>query len=245
MKRLAILQSNYIPWKGYFDIIRAVDEVVLYDCCQYTKNDWRNRNIIKTQHGLKWLTIPLTGRGHLCKRICDMRVADHYWPTKHWKTLTQNYGHAKHFPELAPVFERLYRQCETIELLSQINYQFLRAICGLLGVTASFVWSMDFPIEERDPTERVVEVCRQRGADEYLSGPTARNYLRTEAFEKIGCGLRWMDYAGYPEHPQLHPPFEHGVSIMDLLFNAGVAQAGNYLLDMRRKLDACASEPQE
>ena len=59
LKKVAIVQSNYIPWKGYFDLINLVDEFILFDDMQYTRRDWRNRNIIKTFNGLLWLTIPV------------------------------------------------------------------------------------------------------------------------------------------------------------------------------------------
>lgn len=89
-KKNAILQSNYIPWKGYFDLIQMVDEFVLYDNVQYTKNDWRNRNKIKTPNGTQWLSIPVRGES-LTQLIQDTKVVNNNWRKKHWKTLLQNF----------------------------------------------------------------------------------------------------------------------------------------------------------
>jgi len=100
-KRIAVVQSNYIPWKGFFDLIAAVDEFILYDDVQYTRRDWRNRNQIKTVHGLKWLTIPLNIKGRYLAAIKDMIVADRAWAARHWKMIVHNYGRASCFDEIA------------------------------------------------------------------------------------------------------------------------------------------------
>ena len=107
MKKIAILQSNYIPWKGYFDLINMVDEFVLYDDVQYTHRDWRNRNKIKTSHGLKWLTIPVR-QERFEQKIIETKVIDKRWNTKHWKSLVQNYSKAKYFNEYKYIFEELW-----------------------------------------------------------------------------------------------------------------------------------------
>lgn len=131
MKKIAILQSNYIPWKGYFDLINSVDEFVLYDDMQYTKNDWRNRNKIKTPQGVQWLTIPVT-RKSLGQKIKDTQVSDPSWRNKHWKTICQNYGKAKYFSTYAPLFESLYLN-DSSPYLSEINKNFILAINSMLG----------------------------------------------------------------------------------------------------------------
>ena len=83
MTKVAIVQSNYIPWKGYFDLIAAVDEFVIYDDVQYTRRDWRNRNKIKTPHGLLWLTVPVQVKGKYLQRIRDAEIADPNWAKEH------------------------------------------------------------------------------------------------------------------------------------------------------------------
>ena len=218
-KNLAIIQSNYIPWKGYFDIINRVDEFVLYDDMQYTRRDWRNRNKIKTPNGLQWLTIPVQVKGKYLQKICETEISDPGWAAEHWQTLRHNYARAKYFDEYKSIFERLYLDCvETY--LSKINHRFLTALCGLLGIKTKLVWSMEYPATG-SKTERLVSLCRAAGASRYLSGPSARDYLEEDLFSAAGIKLAYMDYSGYREYEQLYPPFEHGVSILDLIFNTG------------------------
>ncbi len=219
MKRVAIIQSNYIPWKGYFDIIAAVDEFILYDDIQFTKNDWRNRNVIKTNQGKKWLTIPVRVTS-LHQNINEVTVANRQWPVSHWRTISDNYRAAPYFSHCKVFFEKLFLETEDL-YLSQINYRFLCAVLELLGVTTKVTWSTDYaPIESRG-TERVVNLCRAAGATHYLSGPTAKAYLQTEQFAEAGIALEYMDYAGYPKYPQLNPPFDHAFSIIDLILMCG------------------------
>jgi hypothetical protein len=219
MKRVAIVQSNYIPWKGYFDIINQVDEFILYDDRQYTRRDWRNRNLIKTPNGLLWLTIPVRVKGRYDQRIDETMISDPEWAKKHWKTISHAYASAPHFERLRDDFAALYEDPGD-EHLSAVNHRFLEAICGMLGIRTRLSWSSDYPAVG-DRTERLVSLCRLAGAQEYLSGPAARTYIEEERFQEAGIALTYMDYSGYPEYPQLYGGFEHGVSVVDLLFNAG------------------------
>ncbi|MBN1291784.1 MAG: WbqC family protein [Candidatus Latescibacteria bacterium] len=225
-KKAAIVQSNYIPWKGYFDLINLVDEFILYDDMQYTKRDWRNRNRIKTPNGLLWLTVPVIVKDRFFQKIKDTIVSDRNWNIKHWKTITANYSKTQHFFEYRGLFENLYLGMDEINL-SSINFKFINAICEILGIRTSLSQSMDYNLCE-GKTERLVDLCRQVGATEYISGPSAKNYIDEELFRKKGITLRYMDYSGYPEYTQLFGPFEHNVSIIDLIFNEG-AYAPNYL----------------
>lgn len=222
-KRIAILQSNYIPWKGYFDLIAAVDEFVLYDDMQFTKNDWRNRNKIKTPQGLQWLTVPVGT--DISRRIRDVTLDDR-WQAKHWKSLEANYRRSAHFQEIATWLSPMYL-AETFTHLSQLNRRFIEAICGYLGIKTNITNSWDYEMGE-GKTERLVRLCRQAGASEYVSGPAAKAYIQAGAFEAAGIKLTWFDYAGYPEYPQLWGPFEHGVTALDLLFNCG-PESSHYL----------------
>ena len=220
MKRVAILQSCYIPWKGYFDLINSVDEFVLYDEVQYTRQDWRNRNRIKTPRGTRWLTIPVTVDDLYHQRLDETEVADPNWSRSHWETIRQSYRDAPYFRTYAGGLEASYAACATRHRLSEINRYLLETVCEILEIGATFTWSTEYA-GEGGRTERVVSLCQQTGATVYLSGPSARAYLDETLFEQAGIELRYFDYDGYPEYPQLHPPFEHDVTILDLLFNAG------------------------
>lgn len=238
MKRVAILQSSYVPWKGYFDIIGSVDEFILYDDVQYSKNDWRNRNRIKTQAGTAWMTIPVRQTGRFGQPIREVEIGDPRWAAKHWKSIQTHYARAPWFPELAPVLADLYERASAEPLLSRVNEMFLREICGLLGIETRITRSMDYQLRG-DRVDRLVGLCQQAGAREYLSGPAARDYLEEGRFADKGIAVRWMDYSGYPEHRQLFsPPFVHEVSILDLLLNEGPQGARGYLLSTA---GACAS----
>ena len=218
-KKVAIVQSNYIPWKGYFDLINMVDEFILYDDSQYTKRDWRNRNQIKTQNGLIWITIPVEVKGRYFQKVQETVVSDPQWNQRHWKTIVHNYSRAKCFGVYRELFADLYLASKE-RFLSEINYRFLSTICGVLGITTKLSWSTDYRLV-KGKTEKLVDLCKQAGATEYVSGQTAKTYIDVELFTKDGITLRFIDYSGYAEYDQLYPPFEHNVSILDLIFSEG------------------------
>ena len=235
MKRVAILQSNYIPWKGYFDMINMVDEFILYDDVQYTRRDWRNRNKIKTPNDLQWLTIPVQVKGKYHQKIKDTMVVDNEWSKKHWSAITHNYNKATFFEEFKNLFEELYLGCEE-KYLSSINYRFITAINKLLGINTKISWSMDYELGDEGNTEKLVTLCKQAGADTYLSGPAAKDYMDEDLFKQEGITVEWMDYSGYLEYSQLYSPFEHRVSIIDLIFNEG-ENAKNFMKSFKDKND--------
>lgn len=230
MKKIAILQSNYIPWKGYFDMIAAVDEFILYDDMQFTRRDWRNRNQIKTPQGVQWLTIPVKVKGKYHQTIRETEVEDAQWAKSHWKALSQNYRRAVCFNEIAAWLEPLYLE-EPPMHLSQLNRRFIEAICDYLGIRTTISNSWDYPLSE-GKSERLADLCVAAGGSEYLSGPSAKNYIEESVFSERGIRLTWFDYAGYPEYPQLWGEFAHGVTILDLLFNCGRA-ARSYMRYVR------------
>jgi hypothetical protein len=220
MKKVAILQSCYIPWKGYFDIINAVDEFILFDDCQYTRQDWRNRNRIKTARGTRWLTVPVRVDGLYTQRLDETVIADPGWYRRHWDILRQAYQRAPCYRDFADDIADVYTECRDKTRLSEINRAFIEAVCRLLGIGTRLSWSTDYDAKGTRE-QRVVELCRQAGGALYVSGPRAKAYLDESLFREVGIELRYVDYSGYPEYPQLYPPFEHRVSIVDLLFNAG------------------------
>jgi hypothetical protein len=227
-KTVAIVQSNYIPWKGYFDLIRGADEFIFFDDVQYTRRDWRNRNRIKTRSGLLWLSIPVRSKGQYLGSIKDMVIVDSQWSHGHWKTIAANYARARHFRQFREVFADLYANSND-RFLVDVNHRFIRAICNVLGITTKISRSSEYELRE-GKTERIVSLCHQAGATRYLSGPSAREYLDPNAFASAGIELSFADYSRYPEYQQLNPPFEHQVSIIDLIFNEG-PDAARYLQD--------------
>jgi len=219
MKKVAILQSNYIPWKGYFDMIAAVDEFILFDDVQYTRRDWRNRNQIKTPQGVKWLTVPVKVKGKYYQTIRETEIDGATWASSHWKIIVHNYSKAHHFQKYKELFESLYLGMK-VKYLSEVNYKFLNVVCDILGIKTKISQSMDYQSIE-GKTDRLIGLCKQAGASDYLSGPAAKCYIDEDKFREAGIRLEYMDYSGYPEYSQLFPPFEHAVSIVDLIFNEG------------------------
>lgn len=218
--KIAIQQSDYIPWKGYFDIIRSVDEFIIYDDVQYTRRDWRNRNIIKTRSGQGWLTIPVKVKGRFSQLINETEVTDSRWAVKHWKKILHNYSSAYHFDEYRCLFEEAYRLAGEMKMITDINLLFINLICSVLGISTTMVRSEQYNPQGKG-SNRILSLCRETGADSYLTGPSALKYLDEQAFRKAGIEIRTADYSDYPEYKQLWPPFIHNVSIIDLIFNTG------------------------
>lgn len=229
--RVAVLQSNYLPWKGYFDIINDVDLFVFYDDVQFTRNDWRNRNRIKTPNGLKWLTVPCGA--DISRLIHEVRIEPAKWQEKHFNQIAEAYKQSPYFARYEPFWRRIYRE-SAWQSLSELNQTLIRRIMGeLLGVTRQYADSRQYELTERG-APRLLSLLQQVGATSYVTGPSAANYLNEQMFRERGIELIWKDYNGYPEYPQLYPPFEHRVSIIDLLFNTG-PDAAKYIWGWRSK----------
>ncbi len=216
--KIVINQSNYLPWKGYFDLIHDADLFIFHDDLQFTKNDWRNRNKFKTPQGPAWLTIPVGTDEH--RLICDVPLPATDWAARHWRFITQHYQAAPYFETYAPLFREalLDRPWGT---LSDLNQYLIRLIAqDLLGLKTRFVDSRAYALTQRKQ-ERVVELLQAAHATTYVSGPAAKAYLDEERFAAAGIALEWKSYEGYPEYPQFHPPFTHAISIIDLIFQTG------------------------
>jgi hypothetical protein len=216
--RVAILQSSYIPWKGYFDIIHDVDRFVFYDDVQFTPRDWRTRNRIKTAQGPIWLTVP-AGQSR-SRLICEVMLEDTTWGKKHWDTLRHAYGKTPHFASFKPFLEHVYLE-RRWSSLSELNQFMTRTIATeFLGIKTEFRDSREFGAQGHK-FERLFDLAVKAGATSYLSGPSAQDYIDAERFSQAGIELAYKSYAGYPEYSQLYPPFEHAVTILDLLFHTG------------------------
>ncbi len=214
-----ITQSNYIPWKGYFDSIQFCETFVVYDTVQFTRRDWRNRNLIKTSKGLRWITIPVEVKGKYNQIIKDTKVADKSWIVSHWDILKQNYRSAACFKEMAEWIEPLYRKCD-FDYLTDVNMYFIQGINQFLGINTNIGFSSDEKLNI-NKNQRLVDICKDLKVHVYCTGPAAMSYLDESKFLETGIKVTYFDYSGYPEYPQLYPPFEHGVSILDLIFNVG------------------------
>ncbi len=214
-----ITQSNYIPWIGFFDSLNAVDLFVVYDDMQYTKRDWRNRNLIKTPSGLKWLTIPVEVKGKFYQKIKDTKIADKEWNISHLQIIKQNYKTAAYYKEMIDWIEPLYLNCK-FEFLTDVNVYFIEAICDFIEINIAIKYSTGFDLEA-EKTERLVNICKELGVTDYYSGPAAKNYMDINKFSNENINVQFWDYSGYNQYNQLFGNFEQHVTILDLIFNEG------------------------
>ena len=218
-RRVAVIQSAYIPWRGFFDLIGRCDEYVIFDSVQFAKRHWHNRNRIKTAAGVRWLTIPVVSKSRFSQAIDEVEIAEP-WAESHWRTLELAYRRAPCFDVIAPRVRSLYEAVEGERLLTRVNEILLRSLAEFLGIAVTITRDRDYvPTSKR--TERLVDICRKCGATRYLSGPSARAYLDEASFAQAGIEVEWMEYGPYPEYPQLHGPFEPAVSVLDPLFHLG------------------------
>lgn len=217
--KTAILQSNYIPWKGYFDLIQSVDTFVIYDGVQFTKNDWRNRNKLVINGKAKWITIPVRHQ-NLAQTIKETTVANPKWASKHWKTIEQAYSKAPYFTKFGERLKETYTQLSVETHLSKINLTLIILICDLLDIRTRIITDDQFDLPE-DRIDKLITICEKLGTSTYVSGPAARSYIDEERFRENGINIEWMDYSHYSHYSQISTDFDHFVSVLDLLFCYG------------------------
>jgi len=225
MRRLASIQPSYIPWCGYFHTIQKSHVFVFHDNVQYTKQDWRNRNRIKTASGSQWLTVPV-GRVPQSTPIHQVQLdPSSGWVEKHWNRIEASYAKAPFFEQYAPALKAIWERSWTS--LSELDIELTIKLCELLGINhVEFRRATDLDIVGTK-TDRLLQMCDQLEATRYLSGPAAKSYIQPADFERAGLELEWMVY-DYPEYEQLYPPFDPQVSVIDLLFMKG-SEAGDWI----------------
>jgi len=220
--KCVILQPSYIPWRGYFDQIQKADVFVFYDDVQYDKHGWRNRNRIKTAQGTNWLTVPVLSAGVVSGNVPINRVRINWarpWNERHLATLRQTYAKAPYFSRYEPLLTEFYQS--KVELLADFTIETTIALARELGITATrFVRSSELEDISGTKTDRLLSILRGLGATHYISGPSAGEYLDDEKLAAAGITLEYMTY-DYPPYPQLYPPYDGQVSILDLLFMTG------------------------
>ncbi len=223
-----VLQPSYIPWRGYFHQIYKADIFVFYDDVQYDRHGWRNRNRIKTAAGPKWLTIPLRSTGGRLKEtsIREIETSTNIdWARTHLETLRHSYSRAPYFARYRPMLEQWY--AEQASKLADFTIETTLALAQELGISGTrFVRSSTLGCGGAK-TERLLSILMTLGATHYVSGPAAKEYLDIDVLVGAGITVEWMSY-DYPEYPQLFPPFDPQLSVLDLLLNVG-PDAGRYI----------------
>lgn len=223
-----ILQPSYVPWRGFFDQLYKADVFVFYDDVQYDRHGWRNRNRIKTPRGPQWLTIPVKSVGSQWKdaTICDMQISwEKAWNRAHFETLRHSYAKAPFFREYEPMMQRWYERRP--ERLVDFTIDTTIELARELGIEhTQFARSSTLDCSGTK-TDRLLSILKKLRATHYISGPSARDYLETDKLRNAGISVEWMAY-DYPEYPQLYPPFDPQVSIIDLLMMTG-PRASEYI----------------
>lgn len=213
---VAIHQPNFLPWPGFFHKWQAADAFVILDTVQFHKHEWQNRNRIKTAQGARWLTVPVHYRYPQC--ISEVGIAAGPWVRKLSAAIEQAYARA---PFLADIWPRIAAVLAgDHRMLSPLNVALLRELGGMVGCTAPLYLASEMHTREEDATRRLAGLCRELGADAYLSGREGRQYLEREPFAAAGLDL-WFQEVEAPVYPQLHGTFVSHLSILDLLFNVG------------------------
>lgn len=214
---VAIHQPQFMPWPGYFDKLDRCDHFVLLDTVQYKKNEWQNRNRIKTAQGAQWLTVPVSFS--FPAAIGDVAVNEGAnWRHKHWQSLVTNYSKAPQWQALEPALKKLYDQVWS--RLSDLNRATIELLKAELAIDTPVTWASEMGDLDGDPTGRLVDLCRELGADHYLSGIDGASYMDLGQFEAAGIGVIFQRY-NPPAYPQRFGDFVSHLSALDLVLNCG------------------------
>ena len=213
----AVHQPQYLPWLGYFDKIDKADVFCFLDNVQYKKNEWQNRNRIKTSAGWQWLTTPV--RFQFPEKICEVKINNAVnWRRKHLQAMVTNYRKAPYFSELIEMFERIY--ATEWEYLADLNIEVIRSILIRLGLERkTTILASDLTLRN-DPNDRLIDICRSLGCDTYLAGAAGADYMDLGRFAEAGIRVVFQEF-NHPRYPQLFGDFVPRLSVVDLLFNCG------------------------
>ncbi len=222
--KVGVIQSNYVPWRGYFDFIDSVDLFVFHDDLQYTKSDWRNRNRIVTPQGLRWITVPVNYR-KVSQRIDEVSVDySQNWAMRHIRQIEAHYRRAPFFQTYIDEFSEIISQ--EFSSISQLNVALSKWVMQVLDIRTPTMMSSELKLTG-SKSERLILLLHSVGGTSYLSGPSAAEYLDLKLFDRHGIRVEYKDYS-YPSYQQLADPFSGEASILDLLFNTG-PEAHRYL----------------
>jgi hypothetical protein len=227
--KCVIKQPSYIPWRGFFDQLNRADLFIFFDDAPFDSRSWRNRNQIKTAEGLRWLSVPVfdKGRANEAMPLNQVRINwERNWNQEHFDLIGEAYRTAPYFEQVIQLIEPFYHH--RYELLADFTVDYTETLAGCLGISHTrLIRSSSLPGITGQKNERLINMLTRVGADEYLSGPINQDVVDLSLFREAGIKVDFMDF-DYPEYPQLYPPFEPQVSVLDLLFMTG-PHASDYL----------------
>jgi hypothetical protein len=217
---VSIHQPQFFPWLGYFDKIRKAEIFVFLDDVQFKKNEWQNRNRIKTAEGPQWFTVPTTY--HFPEKLNEVKINNQIdWRKSHLHSLKTNYSRSKFFDEvmnaLMPIYEKSW------EIISELNIATITECLKYLGIATKTVKSSEFSFAGAS-TERLVNICRHFKAEAYIAGQGGKEYMDESLFSKQGVKVEYQVF-NHPVYEQNFGEFIPNMSIIDLLFNHGKKSA--------------------
>lgn len=214
--RVTIHQPQFLPWLGYLDKIDQADLFVVLDSVQFKKNEWQNRNRIRTAQGWQWLTVPV--RHRFGQRIHEVLIDEQSdWRTRHLRAMEMNYSRAPFRKGVLEEFEQMLQQ-ETGSLAS-LNLATVRWLLDSFGITTPMKLASQIQTRE-EPTDRLIDICRAVGATAYLAGPGAEAYMDMNKFRVTGIEVDIQAFQ-HPEYRQCYEPWIPALSAIDLLLNVG------------------------
>lgn len=216
--KVGIIQSNYIPWRGYFDFINQVDLFIVYDDQQFTKRDWRSRNKIKGLSGLRWLTVPVR-YSQSSKQSIENTYIDYSlrWQNSHLNKFRNYYAKAPFLYDALNILESCFAYNDPT--ISNLNVRLTKAICEYLQINTQIRMSSEYEVAG-SKTLRLISLLKKADATSYLSGPTAKTYLDERLFADNSIILEYKTY-DYSPYQQLWGEFVGEVTILDLIANCG------------------------
>lgn len=217
----AIMQPTYLPWVGYLDLIDRVDVFVFLDNVQFERRSWQQRNQLRGPDNLEWISVPVMKSGRLALRIEEVAIQVGLFPNQHLDLIARRYHRAAHFGSLWPGLATVIAAAGEHRSLNRLNQESIRYLCAAYGIERRIEVAASLRVSG-SRSERLVGLCRNVGADIYLTPPGAVEYLREDFPAFVAADIRVM-VQSY-EHPvwaQLRQPFLPFASSIDLLFNEG------------------------
>ena len=212
-------QVGFLPWLGFFDKVAQADLFCNFDAVQFERRGWQARNYIKTHEGPLMLSVPVLGKNHFEKRLCEIEIAPGNWSRKHMRSIELAYRKAPHFEQHYAGVGAILDLYAEGGRLNEMNVDLLRYFFRALGMQVPIVHASDYDFKG-EKSALVLDMCRKLEATEYIFGGEGQAYADVAAFQAAGIVPHFQKYV-HPEYPQLHGKFEPLMSVLDLLMNCG------------------------
>ena len=218
-KVISIMQPNYLPWLGYFEIIDRSEIFVFFDDVQFIKKDWDHRNRIKTNESAFWLTVPVLSKGKRFQKINEVKINNQInWKHKHLKNIESFYSKSKYYQQYISFFRKIYEK--NWSALNYLNIETTIDIMKILNIESNCYLSSEMELISTENNDRIIEICKKLNCTELYNSQGAKKIINSEKINNAGINIIFQDYK-HPLYNQLHGTFTSHLSIVDLLFNEG------------------------